>query len=129
MSTTGGKPLNEYQKFINEHVTKLKAEPGNADKKYMELRALANTEWRKDHPADETKAPRKPRTKKPNKDVASVAEGNDVAAPKEKKPKEKRKPSAYNMFISGALLELKAEFASKPASEKPDQKVMMKMAM
>jgi hypothetical protein len=45
-----------------------------------------------------------------------------------KEPKVKREPSAYNLFIKGALAEIKAELASKPDAAKPDQKEIMKLA-
>lgn len=132
------KPLNEYQKFINECVARLKTEADHQGKKYMELRAVANAEWRKDHPVDETKvkatkprAPRKKKDKKEKKEKAAAAadgaeEATSADAKKEKKVKVKRAPSAYNMFISGVLTELKKEYEGK--STKPDQKELMKLA-
>jgi hypothetical protein len=108
------KPLNEYQVFINTTIAELKASGDNDSLKYMELRAIANTKWRELHPVDPEKAPRKPRVKK-EKEPKPVKEA-----------KAKRPPTAYNMFISAALIELKAEHAN--ADPKPSQKDMMKLA-
>jgi len=114
------KAPNAYQVFVNTKVAELKVVAAHAGKKYMELRALANVEWRILHPVDESKPRpvRKPRTKKAKSDAVAIP----------KKDKVKRAPSAYNKFISGALAELKAELAAKPTATKPDQKDMMKLA-
>jgi hypothetical protein len=108
------KPLNEYQVFINTTVTELKESGDHDGLKYMELRAIANTKWRELHPVDPEKAPRKPRVKK-EKEPKPIKEA-----------KAKRAPTAYNMFISAALIELKAEHAND--EPKPSQKDMMKLA-
>jgi len=119
------KPLNEYQLFVNDTVAELKTDEENDGKKYMELRALANIAWRVLHPIDPTKAPRKPRAK--------AAKGEPAAAKGEKQPKGepkaikvKRAPTAYNMFISCALKELKDEYAGMV--DKPNQRDMMSLA-
>jgi len=130
----GKKPLNEYQSFINAKVAELKVIESNKDKKYMELRAVANTEWKVLHPKEETvassgdkpKRQYKPREKKEKAPKASATEGAKEKPKKE--PKVKREPSAYNLFIKGALAEIKAELASKPDAAKPDQKEIMKLA-
>ena len=142
------KPLNAYQLFINEKVAELKPLEEYEGKKYMELRALANAEWRKIHPVDESKAARAPRKPKAEKEPVGISEADSdsadeaqqPAAAKKRKskkepklnadgtPKAKRAPTPYNLFISAALLELKAEYADKPADQKPAQKELMKLA-
>ena len=131
------KKLNAYQLFVNEKVAELKALDEHKDKKYMEIRKLANEEWRKDHPVDPNKPPRKPRVKKvagavavasanastdesggaaPAKKVrgAKAAEKAAKAEKKAEKAAKKaakpvRAPSAYIQFISKILPEIKAE--------------------
>ena len=39
-------PLNAYQAFVNSKVAELKVLDEHKDKKYMEIRKIANEEWR-----------------------------------------------------------------------------------
>jgi len=109
------KAPNVYQQFVSDKVAEFKQDEEHAGKKYMELRALANAAWRVNNPG-ESKAPRKPSEKKPKAVVEAKA-----AAPEKKK----RAPTAYNIFVSEALAQLKAEWADKPAEDKPVQKDKM----
>jgi len=135
------KPLNAYQLFINEKVAEIKPLTENTGKKYMELRALANAMWRTLHPVDESKPPRAPRKPKVAKEPVGItdSDGEEAPAPVKKRrskkepklnadgtPKAKRAPTPYNMFVSAALKELKAEYADNP--DKPPQKELMKLA-
>jgi hypothetical protein len=108
------RPLNAYQLFINAKVVELKELEEHASLKYMELRSLANTMWRVDNPVDPSKPPRKPREKKVKEPKALKVE------------KPKRAPSAYNLFISAAIHDLKAKHAND--AEKLDHKELMKLA-
>ena len=139
-AVTGKKPLNAYQQFVNEKVNELKGLAANDGKKYMELRALANAEWRILHPAtavDENKPKRvyKKKEKDSEGDEASTSSESKtkkVKATKSskdkepKEPKEKRAPTAYNLFIKSAFAELNEEFKDK--EHKPTQTEMMKLA-
>ena len=132
------KKLNEYQLFINDKVAHLKTLDEHKDKKYMEIRKIANEEWRKDHPVDPNKPARKPRVKKETVDGGEgakpraakgtkSAEKADKAAKKAEKAAKKaarpaRPPSAYIQFISKVLPEIKA------ANPTVAQKDLMSMA-
>ena len=108
------RPLNAYQLFINAKVAEIKVLEENAGLKYMELRAIANNAWRVDHPVDPSKPPRKPREKKEKEPKEPKAE------------KVKRAPTAYNLFISAVLRDLKKEYEG--AATKPIQTELMKLA-
>ena len=130
-------PLNAYQAFVNSKVAELKVLDEHKDKKYMEIRKIANEEWRKDHPADPNKPARKPRVKKDPAEGgeakpraakgAKAAEKADKAAKKAEKAAKKaarpaRPPSAYIQFVSKVLPEIKAANPTVP------QKDLMSMA-
>jgi len=128
--STEKKPT-EYQVFVKDKIAELKLVDDHKDKKYMELRQLANVEWRKDHPADPNKAPRKPRVKQEAGDEpakpravkgAKAAEKATKAAAKAEKAAKKaarpaRPPSAYILFISKVLPEIKAANPEVPQKE------------
>jgi len=131
------KKLNAYQLFVNEKVAELKQLDEHKDKKYMEIRKVANEEWRKINPADPNKPERKPRVKKevggegqkaPRAPKGSkAAEKAERAAKKAEKDAKKasrpaRSPSAYIQFISKTLPEIKLANPSVP------QKELMSMA-
>lgn len=127
------KKPTEYQMFVKDKIAELKLVDDHKDKKYMELRQLANVEWRKDHPADPNKAPRKPRVKKEAgiggagaepraaKGVKAAEKATKAAAKAEKAAKKAarpaRPPSAYIQFISKVLPEIKAENPNVPQKE------------
>lgn len=129
-------PPNAYQSFINQKVAELKLLDEHKGKKYMEIRQVANEEWRKDHPADPNKPPRKPRVKKEGGEGetkpraakgAKAAEKAEKAAKKAEKAAKKaarpaRPPSAYIQFVSKVLPEIKA------ANPEVPQKELMSMA-
>ena len=119
--------------FVKDKIAELKLDDDHKDKKYMELRQLANVEWRKDHPADPNKAPRKPRVKQETGDDAEpakpraakgakAAEKATKAAVKAEKAAKKaarpaRPPSAYIQFISKVLPEIKLANPEVPQKE------------
>jgi len=135
----GKKPLNEYQQFINATVAKLKADPEvmkefeDIKNPYMKLRSLANKEWLILHPKEVNDKPKrqyKPRAKK------VVDEDEEKEKPKKRKSKKdadgeekpKRAPTAYNLFVQGIMVELKAKYADMSKEEKPTQRELMKEA-
>lgn len=130
------KKLNAYQQFVNETVNKLKVMPDHAGKKYMELRALANIEWRVLHPPSSTDEGKPKRVYKKKEKVKTVdsdseATGDDDATTKkkvkkDKEPREKREPTAYNIFVKSVFADINEEFKDKP--EKPSQREKMKIA-
>ena len=127
------KKLNAYQLFVNEKVAELKQLDEHKDKKYMDIRKLANEEWRKINPVDPSKPVRKPRVKKeevggegqkaPRAPKGSkAAEKAERAAKKAEKDAKKasrpaRPPSAYIQFISKTLPEIKLANPTVPQKE------------
>ncbi len=125
------KKLNAYQLFVNAKVAELKTVDEHKDKKYMEIRKIANEEWRKDHPVDPSKPVRKPRVKKEAGDepakprapkggkaaekAEKAAKTADKAAKKAARPA--RPPSAYIQFVSKMLPEIKVANPSVPQKE------------
>jgi len=130
------KKLNAYQLFINAKVAELKLMDEHKDKKYMEIRKVANEEWRVMNPADPNKPARKPRVKKDATDDekkpravkgAKAAEKAERLAKRAEKEAKKaarpvRPPSAYIQFISKTLPEIKLANPTVP------QKELMSMA-
>ena len=133
------KTLNAYQQFVNATVAELKLLDEHKDKKYMQIRQIANEMWRAEHPVDPSKPVRKPRAKKEPADADAAADGEgkvkkaraptkaatekaEKAAAKAAKAAKKadrpaRAPSAYIVFISKTLPELKAENPTVPQKE------------
>ena len=127
------KKQNAYQIFVNAKVAEFKGMDEHKDKKYMEIRQLANVEWRKENPADPSKPVRKPRAKKEPETAgaagatkpargAKAAEKAEKAAAKAEKAAKKaarpaRPPSAYIQFISKVLPEIKAANPTVPQKE------------
>lgn len=133
------KKLNAYQQFVNETVNKLKVVPDHAGKKYMELRALANIEWRVLHPVtDDGKLKRQYKKKEKTVDSDSDVPVDDEVGTttkkktkkdkkeKNKEPREKREPTAYNIFVKTVFAEINEEFKDKES--KPSQREKMKLA-
>jgi phage protein D len=130
------KKQNAYQLFINSKVVELKLMDEHKDKKYMEIRKVANEEWRKINPVDPSKPQRKPRVKKDATDDekkpravkgAKAAEKAERLAKRAEKEAKKaarpvRPPSAYIQFISKTLPEIKLANPTVP------QKELMSMA-
>ena len=140
------KKLNDYQLFINDKVALLKVMDEHKDKKYMEIRKIANDEWRIEHPVDPNKPIAKPRVKKEGatakpritakvaakavlKDMkdAAIAKKAAAKAAKDAKAsakadKPKRPQSDYIIFISKILPEIKI------ANPTLAQKELMSMA-
>jgi len=130
------KKQNAYQLFINSKVAELKLMDEHKDKKYMEIRKVANEEWRKINPVDPSKPQRKPRVKKDATDDekkpravkgAKAAEKAERLAKRAEKEAKKaarpvRPPSAYIQFISKTLPEIKLANPTVP------QKELMSMA-
>ena len=129
------KKQNAYQLFINAKVAELKLIDEHKDKKYMEIRKVANEEWRLLNPVDPSKPVRKPRVKKDEADEkkpravkgAKAAEKADRLAKRAEKEAKKaarpvRPPSAYIQFISKTLPEIKLANPTVP------QKELMSMA-
>lgn len=128
------KKVNAYQMFVNAKVAELKVMEEHKAKKYMEIRQIANEEWRKEHPVDPSKPVRKPRVKKEKEAGATEPKTGTKAAEKAAKKAEKaekaakkaarpaRPPSAYIQFVSKTLPEIKAANPTVP------QKDLMRMA-
>ena len=131
-------PVSAYQLFISEQVALLQKDPANSDKKYMELRGLANAMWKNQteeavqllKEAFTAKYPNpRPRAKKVKKEAASDSDSDETGKKKKrvKRVKDENKPkSAYILFVQATLKSLKEQFAD--AADKPNQKELMKLA-
>jgi len=107
---------NEANKkeFIKARVIDLKKDATYKGKSVSELRSIANEEWTIVHPEDNTVVRKyKPRQKK-EEEVSTDTVVDDTV-----KPKTKRAPSEYNIFIKNTIAELKMKEAAYTSAQDP----------